>query len=187
MADVADKTAADITLVDQFACASSRFQYIEGTQEQVDRFCEMLQQRIGVKRMFGSADGVPVPHKFREEIDGLRSMPDYYRVWGDYSGKGMVIRSDEPVDFHPEYRIANVVMVDDIREAALSQVNVATQTVTIYPPERRVELRDMLCSAGAQRVTDIGGAGWMEGGLAHDGFMPMARLVRWLNDEGEEG
>jgi hypothetical protein len=183
MAEVADKTAADITLVDQFACASSRFQFIEGTQEQVDKFCAVLQSRIGVERTFGSVDGVPLPHSFREDIDGLRCMPDYYGIWGDYSGKGLVIRSDEPVDFHPEYRIANVVMVDDLRDA-VSQVNVATQTVTVYPPRRREELRDLLCSAGAQRVTDIGGAGWMEGGLAHDGFMPMARLVRWLNDEG---
>ena len=186
MRDVADKTAADICLVDQLACASSRFQYIEGSEEQVDQFCEELQKRIGVERMFGSADGMPVPNSLREEIDGLRSMPDYYRVWGDYSGKGLVIRSDEPVEFHPEYRIANVVRVPDLEEV-ISEVNVATQTVSIYPPARRIEFRDRLASAGAQRVTDIGGAGWMEGGLGHDGFFPMQRLVRWLNDEGELG
>lgn len=186
MREVADQTAADICLVDQLACASSRFQYIEGTKEQVDRFCEELQKRIGVERLFGSADGMPVPNNLREEIDGLKSMPDYYRVWGDYSGKGIVIRSDEPVEFHPEYRIANVVRIDDLSDA-VSEVNVATQTVSIYPPQRRIELRDRIFSAGAQRVTDIGGAGWMEGGLGHDGFFPMQRLVRWLNDEGELG
>jgi hypothetical protein len=124
-----------------------------------------------------------VPSHLREEIDGLRGMPDLYRIWGDYSGAGMVIRSDEPVDFNPEYRIVNVVCVDDLEEA-LPQVNVATQTVTVYPNERKTRLRDRLASAGAQRITAIGGAGGMEGGLAHDGFLPLSRLVRWLNDEG---
>jgi hypothetical protein len=180
---VADGAAADATLVDQFACASSRYQFVEGSQQQVDEFCEILQQRMGVERDFASADGVPLPMALREEIDGLRGMPEYYRVWGDYSGKGLVIRSDEPVEFNPEYRVVNVVRVDDLSEA-LGQVNVATQTVTIYPNERKIALRDTLCSLGAQRVTAIGGAAGMEGGLAHDGFLPLSRLVRWLNDEG---
>ena len=120
----------------------------------------------------------------KEEIDGLRGMHDFYRVWGDYSGKGIVVRTEEePVDFNPEYRVANVVAIDDI-EDALSYVNVATQTVSVYPPSKKDLLIDRLASAGAQRITAIGGAGWMEGGLAHDGFLPMSRLVRWLNDEG---
>lgn len=181
--EVADKVAADVTLVDQFACASSRFQFVEGGVEQVDQFCDALYQSLAVERAFASEEGVPVPAHLKEEVDGLRGMSDFYRVWGDFSGRGLVIRSEEPVDFNPEYRIANVVAIDDLEEA-LSFVNVATQTVTVYPPEKRIALRDRLASAGAQRITDVGGAGWMEGGLAHDGFMPMARLVRWLNDEG---
>lgn len=180
---VADGAAADATLVDQFACASSRFQFVEGTPDQVDQFCEILQQRMGIERDYASAEGVPVPSALREEIDGLRGMPDYYRIWGNYSGSGLVIRSDEPVDFNPEYRVVNVVRVDDLEEA-LPFVNVATQTVTIFPTERKTALRDRLSSLGAQRVTAIGGAGGMEGGLAHDGFLPLSRLVRWLNDEG---
>jgi hypothetical protein len=187
LAEVADKAAADVTLVDQFACASSRFQFVEGTVAQADRFAAMMQQRLGVERAFASAEGVPVPNNLREEVDGLRGMSDFYRVFGDYSGKGLVVRSEEdPVEFNPEYRIANVVAINAI-EDALQYVNVATQTVTVYPPAQRIALRDRLASAGAQRICDIGGAGWMEGGLAHDGFMPMSRLVRWLNDEGETG
>ncbi|GLZ84373.1 long-chain-fatty-acyl-CoA reductase [Metapseudomonas resinovorans] len=183
LAEVADKAAADATLVEQLACASSRYQFVEGTQEQADRFADLLQQRMGVERQLASAEGRPVPGHLREEIDGLRVMPDYYRVWGNYSGAGVVIRSEEPVDFHPEFRVVNVVPVNDLRDA-LRFVNVATQTVSLYPGERKVELRDLLASAGAQRITCIGASGGMEGGLAHDGFLPLARLVRWINDEG---
>jgi Acyl-CoA reductase (LuxC) len=34
-----------------------------------------------------------------------------------------------------------------------------------------------------QRVVSLGRAGGMAPGLAHDGFYPLQRLVRWVNDE----
>jgi len=37
---------------------------------------------------------------------------------------------------------------------------------------------------GVQRVVRLGSAGVVETGLPHDGFMPLARFVRWVNDEG---
>ncbi len=40
-----------------------------------------------------------------------------------------------------------------------------------------------LAAAGAQRVVTLGGAGVMEAGLPHDGFLPLSRFVRWVNDE----
>lgn len=183
LAEVADKAAADATLLEQLACASSRIQFVEGSPAQVDRFAELLQQRMGFERPLSSAEGQPLASHLREEIDGLRGMSEYYKVWGDYQGAGVVIRSEEPVDFHPEGRVVNVVPVKDLQHA-LRYVNVATQTVSIYPDQRKTQLRDLLASAGAQRVTCIGGSGGMEAGLAHDGFLPMSRLVRWINDEG---
>jgi hypothetical protein len=183
LAEVADKAAADATLLEQLACASSRIQFVEGSPAQVDRFAELLQQRMGVERPLSTAEGRPLASHLREEIDGLRGMSEYYKVWGDYQGAGVVIRSEEPVDFHPEGRVVNVVPVKDLLHA-LPYVNVATQTVSIYPEQRKTQLRDLLASAGAQRVTCIGGSGGMEAGLAHDGFLPMSRLVRWINDEG---
>jgi hypothetical protein len=183
LADAADKAAADATMIEQLACASSRFQFVEGSVEDADRFAALLQRRMGVERALNSAEGTPLAHHLREEIEALRAMPDYYRVWGDYSGPGVVVRSEEPVDFHPEGRVVNVVPVADLREA-VQYVNVATQTVSLYPPDRKVELRDALASAGAQRIVNLGASSGMEGGLAHDGFLPLSRLVRWINDEG---
>jgi hypothetical protein len=178
----ADAAAHDATLMNQQACTSARFQFVAGDEADVDRFCEKLQARLGLARRMASAQPQPIPSALRDEIEGLRDLPDFYRVWGGYEGKGLVIRSDEPVGFYPEGKIVNVVRVRRL-EDAVKNVSVATSTVGIYPPERKEDLRNALASAGAQRVVTLGLAG-PEIGLPHDGFYPLQRLVRWVNDEG---
>ncbi|NKY54608.1 acyl-CoA reductase [Nocardia flavorosea] len=180
---VADRAATDATLVEQQACAASRFQFIEGTTEDADRYCALLCERMGVARPTASAAGRPLGPDLREEIEGLRGLDDFYRVWGDYAGSGVVIRSEDPVDFHPDMRTVNVVPVADLSDA-VTFANVATQTVGVYPPHRKERLRDPLAAMGVQRIVELGGAGGVEQGLPHDGFMPLARFVRWVNDEG---
>jgi len=67
---------------------------------------------------------------------------------------------------------------------AVRFANVATQTVGVYPPERKASLRDVLASSGVQRVVSLGRALGPAPGLPHDGFYPLHRFVRWVNDEG---
>jgi hypothetical protein len=168
--------------MNQQACTASRFQFIEGEAADIDRYCELLQSRLGVARPTASGQASPLPMALREEIDGLRDLPDYYRVWGANDGRGIVIRSEEPVDFQPDHKVVNVVPVARL-EDALPYVTVATQTVGVYPSERKAGLRDALASAGVQRVAALGDAA-PEIGLPHDGFYPLHRFVRWVNDEG---
>ena len=178
----AEAGAHDATIMNQEACTASRFQFIEGSIEQIDRYCERLQAKLGRARRSASAEPRPIARSLRDEIDGLRDLEDYYRVWGGYEGRGLVIRSDEAVDFYPEGKVVNVVAVERL-EDALRHVNVATQTVGVYPPQRKAALRDLLASAGAQRIVSLGCA-TPEAGLPHDGFYPLHRFVRWVNDEG---
>jgi hypothetical protein len=180
---VAQRAAFDATLMNQQACTSSRFQFVEGATEDVDRYCARLQKLLGEERPTASATPIPLAGAVRDELDGLRAFEDEYRVFGAYDGRGLVVRSDAPVDFYPDNKIVNVVRVGDLREA-LRHVTVATQTVGVYPAARRSELRDALCSAGAQRVVALGLA-QPEAGLPHDGFYPLHRFVRWVTDEGE--
>lgn len=180
--DAAERAATDATVMNQQACSSSRVQFVEGSTTEVDRYCALLQPRLGVERDTASAIGRPVRNDLRDEIEGLRSLEPDYRVWGGYEGRGLVIRSPEPVDFHPDGKIINVVPVRSLDDA-VRFVNVATQTVGVYPPERRAGLRNALASAGAQRVVTLGGAIAVEMGLPHDGFLPLHRFVRWINDE----
>lgn len=179
---IAELAAEDATPWNQSACVSSRFQYIEATPEQADRFCEILARRMAVERRTASARGPRVPNALREEIEVLAEMGDDFGVFGAYDGSGLVIRSDAPVDFHPDNKIVNVVTVPSL-EDAVRHASVATQTVGIWPPERKAGLRDALCAAGSQRVVTLGAAVTGSGGLPHDGFLPLHRFMRWLNDE----
>jgi hypothetical protein len=182
LAEAADAAAADATLLNQQACVSSRFQFIEASEEEADRFCAALYERMGIERPFSSPEPWATPPNVREEIEGIRMLEDIYRVWGKYNDRGLVIRSDDPVDFHPDGKVVNVVCVKRL-EDAVRHVNVATQTVGVYPASRKAQLRNALAAAGAQRVVTLGSAP-PELGLPHDGFYPLQRFVRWVNDEG---
>jgi hypothetical protein len=179
---VARLAGDDATPMNQGACVSSRIQFIEAEPEDADRYCALLHPQLGVERTFCSVFGEPVTGDLRDQIEMLAQLEPDYRVWGKFDGSGIVIRSEEPVDFYPDRKVVNVVCVKSFDEA-VRYANVATQTVGVYPPERKVEVRDALASAGVQRVVSLGGALGPDTGLPHDGFYPLHRFVRWVNDE----
>ncbi|MCX4431808.1 MULTISPECIES: acyl-CoA reductase [Streptomyces] len=57
------------------------------------------------------------------------------------------------------------------------------QTVGVHPDTRKAEPRDALACAGVQRVVSLGRAGGMPPGLSRDGFHPLQRLMRRVDDE----
>lgn len=71
--------------------------------------------------------------------------------------------------FHPIGKVVNVVRVDNIADG-VNFANPATQTVGVWPPERKSEVRDRLCAAGVQRVIRLSEGDKMFPGLPHDGF-----------------
>jgi len=178
---VAELTAADVMAMNQEACVASRFQFVEGTQDEVDRFAAKLQHHIAA-RAAASGDVRPYDRDLKEEIEALRMMDDDYGVWGRTDGSGLVIRSEVPVDFHPVNKTANVVRVDSLDDA-IKYVNVATQTVGFYPFERIADYRDRLASGGAQRVVHLGESGPSTVGNPHDAMYTMHRFVHWMTHE----
>lgn len=182
IAEIAEAAATDVATMNQEACLASRFLFVEGDRAGVEAFCARLQDRLGIDRETGSAIAPPPPMEVREEIEMLQIMDDDCKVWGRSDGRGLVILTREPVDFHPSNKTANVVHVDSI-EAAVRHVNVATQTIGMYPPALKRRLRDRLASAGAQRVVRLGGAAKHVMGGAHDGMLPLQRFVHWMSDE----
>jgi hypothetical protein len=178
---VAARAADDVMTFNQEACVCSRFQFIEGELADIDRYCELLTEQLGVDRRYGAAAGPRPPLEMREEIEVLGTLSGH-RVWGGFGGQGVVIRSEEPVDFHPSHKVVNVVPVTSLDDA-VGFANVATQTVGVFPTERKEALRDGLVASGVQRVLALGRAGTATRGLPHDGFIPMHRLVRWVTDE----
>jgi len=178
---VADLASADVMTLNQEACVSSRFLFVEGSQEEADRFSAKLHKRIA-ERAAASGDVRPLAMDLKEQIETLMLMDDEFGVWGKPDGRGVVIRSDEPVDFHPINKTANVVRVDSLDDA-VKYINVATQTVGFYPFDRMADYRDRLASGGAQRIVHLGEAGPSTIGNPHDAMYPLHRFVHWMAHE----
>ena len=181
MKESATAAAIDVSLYNQGACASSRFIYAEGAVGDLREWCGILAAELGVDRLLADGSGVPVPQDVRDEVDGLRYLPDDFELFGDFK-TGVVVLSEEPVEFHPNGKVVNVVAVPALEEA-LGYVTVATQTIGIYPRSRGPELRDALASRGMQRLVALGEVATKVPGVPHDGFFPLQRLVRWLVDD----
>jgi hypothetical protein len=179
--EAAGAAARDVGTSNQEACTASRFIFIEGERAKVDRFCERLSQKL-LEHSAATGKAPALPRDLADEVETLRMMDDEFGVWGVADGSGLVIRSDAPVDFHPVSKTSNVVMVPTLKQA-LRYVNVATQTVGIYPPARQVELRNGLASGGAQRVVRLGDSSGMSVGAPHDAMYPMHRFVHWIVHE----
>jgi hypothetical protein len=179
----ASRGAKDSAFLNQEACTSSRLHFVEGNLEQIDRYCEQLQLELCRERRYTSEQVRPPSLELREEISALGSFDSDCRVFGRPDGHGLVVRSAEPVDFYPEGKTVNVVAVDDLTEA-MRYINVATQTVGVYPSSLKTDLRNDLASAGAQRVITLGEVpSGLIPGFPHDGFFPLHRFVRWVSDE----
>ncbi len=178
---VAALAAVDVMTLNQEACVASRYLFVEGSEADVDRFCAALHTHIA-RLAAESGDVRPMAMDMKEEIEALSLMEDDYRVWGRTDGMGLVIRSDEPVDFHPINKTANVVRVDRLDDA-VKWINVATQTVGFFPFDRMPDYRDRLASGGAQRVVHLGQAGPSTIGNPHDAMYPLHRFVHWMVHE----
>jgi hypothetical protein len=181
MKESAAAAATDVALYNQNACASSRFIFAEGSPEQLAPWCRLLAQELSVDRPLADGSGVPVPGDVREAVDGIRFLEPEYQVFGDFKS-GVVVLSSDPVDFHPDGKVVNVVSLRSLDDA-LAHVNVATQTIGIYPAARGEALRDRLASAGMQRLVTLGCVASKVPGIPHDGFFPLQRLMRWLVDD----
>jgi hypothetical protein len=172
--------ASDVVLMNQDGCACSRFHFVEGSRAEADQYAEILLNELSIDRPAGDGQARPTPFDLREEIGSLRLLEPDFRVWGEFDGRGVIVRSDEPVDFAPAGKTVNVVPVDRLLDA-VAFTTVATQTVGVYPSERKAELRDPLATAGVQRLVSLGGSGGgTEAGLPHDGHFPFQQMMRWV-------
>ena len=182
--DVAERVAADTTVFNQEACLASRFVFIEGDRPDVRRFCTELAARLAVDRDFASAHAPPLPADVRTEVEVMQAMGDV-EVFGRADGSGLVVLSDRPVDFHPTNKTSNVVMVRSLDDA-VRHVNVATQTIGVFPWSRKAELRDRVASAGGQRLCRVGTANMHVPGSPHDAMFALSRFVHWMADDDIE-
>ena len=179
--DAATRAAA-LDVGHQEACQNSRIQFVEGTVEEVDRYCLRLVDDL--QAAASPSGGRPAPPEILRTVDERVAAGDDVRTWGRPDGSGMVIRSEAPLPIYPIGRTVNVVPVRDLHEAT-RYVDTSTQTVGVYPDERRAGVRDAMCASGAQRIVALGASIGTEPphGRPHDGFNVLHRMVRWGVEE----
>jgi hypothetical protein len=180
---IADRSAEDVRT--QEGCANARHQFVEGTAAEVDAYCRALVEAL---RRQSHRNVGPTPAEIVDQAEGLRGLEPDYAVYGAYDGNGLVVRSEQPVDFYPENRTVNVVRVNNAAES-VRHVGSETQTCGIHPPALKIALRDALTTAGVDRLCDLGQANPVrtaDFGAPHDGFWALRRLVRWVSCQLEE-
>jgi hypothetical protein len=191
MRDAALRAATDVGASNQTGCSSARVILVEcGTSEEgvatLTRFGQMIYDAM--MKLPGRLSTKPksVDPELRNDIQALRSTPDFYQVIGGRDDEGAIIVSklDEVVDFYPRLsgRVANLVPLDDLEDAKRF-VTAYTQTIGIYPESLKLKLRDELPLYGAQRFVTLGYAMTANPGLPQDAIEPTRRMVKWIVDE----
>jgi hypothetical protein len=191
MRDAALRAATDVGASNQTGCSSARVILVEcGTSDAgldtLSRFGQMIYDAM--MKLPGRLSTRPknVDPDLRNDIQALRSTPDFYHVIGGRDDEGAIIvsRLDDVVDFYPRLsgRVANLVPLDHVTDATRF-VNAFTQTIGVYPESLKVQLRDELPLYGAQRFVTLGYAMTANPGLPQDAIEPTRRMVKWIVDE----
>ncbi len=191
MEEVARRTACDIAMANQEACASARVIYVLcGTDpdaiDKLNSFGELVYQAMMGMPDFMTSKPLSFDRELRDQMEATRLDDTFFRIIGGEDDEGAVIVSqfDEAVDYSPllSGRVANLVPVDSI-DKVTDAVTAYTQTVGIYPESLKKELRDALPIFGAQRLTSLGYACNVTSASPQDAIEPIRRMCKWIFEE----
>ncbi|MFK7977942.1 MAG: acyl-CoA reductase [Halioglobus sp.] len=189
--EVAARTACDIGMANQEACASARVVYVLcGTDgeaiEKLNDFGQRVYSALLALPDYLSTKPLTVSRELREFMSATRMDDTFYKIVGGEEDEGAIIVSqfDEPVDYSDMLsgRVANLVPVDSI-EQVTAAVNAYTQTIGIYPESLKKQLRDTLPVYGAQRLTSLGYACNVTSASPQDAIEPVRRMCKWVFEE----
>lgn len=189
--DVAQRAACDAGAFNQELCANARVIYVHCDAENPEELARLntfgaalyqAMQELPESLSTPSKYGVP---ELEEGIDGLALEDDYYKVFRGAERTGAVIVSqmDEPVEFAHllACRTVNVVPVADL-EGILRRVTADMQTIGVYPPSLRLQIRQRLGFQGAQHLIDLGYLVKMQFVGPTDALEAERRMLKWVKD-----
>lgn len=194
MHEVARRVAADIGGLDQEACVCARVMYLEsGTDAKgidlANKFGKLVYESMQKLPKSTSAGPRSFNPELKSELKSIQPLKEFYNVIADdldsveKTGAIIVSQMSESVDFPMLLygRVGNFIPLDNI-EDALSFFTAATQTVGIYPPSLRKQLRDKAALRGGQMFQPVGYN--IGGGMAgpQDGIEPERRMCTWVVD-----
>ncbi|MEJ5979580.1 acyl-CoA reductase [Novosphingobium sp. PS1R-30] len=182
----------------QTACANTRIVYVEsGTDDDsIAQVVELGRKMVAAYGTIPPLLSVPFLTRNREleaEMEAVALEDDFYHVEGDTLTGGFIVsKFNDRVEFFDKLnnRVVNFVPVDDLSDV-IKWCDDTTQTVGLYPEERRAGLLDAFALAGVQRLVSLAGGDpmtvyanshHMPPGSPHDGIEPMRRSMRWVVD-----
>ena len=191
MDEAALRLAADVGYNNQTGCANARLAFVRcstGAESagKIRRFAEKVFDAI---QRLPASISTPAPRlsaDFAARIDGVRMLDDEYEVVGGDERGGVIISLEgEPVDFANDlsFRTLNLIPVPDF-DVALRRTTRDVQTVGVWPPRLRDELRLPLALHGVQRVTTLGYMlNYDSITVPHDGTEALRRMATWVVSE----
>lgn len=181
--EAAIKGSTDSMIWNQKACIASLVHYVEGSEEDVIRYCESV---AAAMRKWDAA----MPNLTPPEINGmirrlrrgkLASAKWFYNAAdGHFQSAVVYVPGEFDMEDHPMWRLIVVRRVDKL-EDCLKYLSSSVTTVGIYPEARRIELRDRVAACGVSNVVELGKSERLVTGAPHDGMMVYAELVDWKN------
>lgn len=176
------KAAYDMSVYDQEACFSPQIAFVETPVEPfIDALVPWLDHYVGaLPRGVYSPDVKAHVAQRRSEAEMAG-----WRVVSGADANWTIIQPPGPchVQEHPLSRTLYVFPVNDLAEALPWLSTTDIQTCTLHPFDRLHTLGNALVEHGVERIVDTGRAGRPRPGFTHDGFLPLAHMVRWVSAE----
>jgi hypothetical protein len=175
--------AMDSMIYNQKSCSASLVHYVEGTEEQIEKYGQKLQE---VLKEWDQIAPQFVPLSARGQFKRLRRGKYLRARWlinevDDEFTSGVVIMPDEfDILDHPMCRLVVIRKVDNLRDV-LKYLHHGVSTVGIYPEDRRQDLLDLIAAKGVSNILPLGHCERVFPGAPHDGMMVLNQLVDWKN------
>lgn len=178
---VARRAATDISVFDQYACASPHTIFVEkgATASSPREFAEALSAEMSV-----ALDRIPKAPADAGTVGNISSERMRYELFGELwtsdGSEWTVLFDDEPRLEAPTYsRVVYVKPVEDIMDCARF-ASKEIQTVGLaMPMHRRMEFGDVAARLGCERFPEVGRMTHFDS--PWDGLYMMDRLVRWVS------
>ena len=175
--------SSDSMIYNQKACTSSQVHYIEGTENEANRYAVILRD---VLSKWDSAIPHFIPPSVRGQIKRLKRGKYSQVQWsvntqdGEFNSGAVVMPGEFDILDHPMCRLIVVRRVDRLTEV-LKYLHPGVSTVGVYPEARRLELRDLISARGVSNVLPLGECERMFAGMPQDGMAVLSQLVDWKN------
>jgi long-chain-fatty-acyl-CoA reductase len=169
------RIAHDVSVYDQEACFSPQHIFVIGDP---GLLLAPLARRLEEQaRLFPPARRTPdvASHVMRTRLEAR------FRGWSVDEGgeRWTIVVADNPCS-PVEHPLSRTIFVHPVSSLAdiLPMVDDETQTVTVLPYHRALEVAEALCPRGAARVCDGGLVAHPRQGFTHDGGYPLQQFVR---------